>query len=53
MFFVNCDVVKHTWYVFHVLLGTTFCAESIFGDARAIYCEVVNLERELTVTFEI
>ena len=53
MFFVNCDVTERILCCFHVLLGTTFDAESIFGDADAIYCELVNLERDITVTFEV
>ena len=35
------------------LPGSKFDAKSISGDARAIYCDLVNLEREVTVTFEI
>ena len=53
MFFVNCDVTERILRGFHVLLGTTFDAESIFGDSDTIYCELVNLEREFTVTFEV
>jgi hypothetical protein len=35
------------------LSESKFDAEFISGDARAIYCELVSLEREVTVTFEI
>jgi hypothetical protein len=53
MFFVNCDVTERTLCGFYVILGTTFGAESISGIAGAIYCELTDLEREVTVTFEI
>ena len=52
-FFVNCVVTEHTLNSFHVLIRSTFDAEFISSDAGAIYCELVNLEREVTVTFEI
>ena len=35
------------------LPGSKFDAESIYDDAEAIYRELVHLEREVTVTFEI
>ena len=37
----------------NIFLGRNLMLNLISSDAGAIYCELVNLEREVTVTFEI
>ena len=53
MFFVNCDVPRDMFCGFHALLRATFDAESISGSPEAIQCDLANLERGVTLMFDI